>query len=478
MSRAVAKRKQFLRQSTREPLDHWELQLTSAKAEFDRLAEVSGLPWIDKWAYKAQFLDIAAIAELPKIEKLNSVLRSQVEIGTRLREAIGLRERLADCLRNETCAIDEKSGVQCGVGAHRKAAQLLRSMDDATDTIVELISEWRQNLNRPMPFLVHGGVNYLVHVSKDCSLNGVVTLASSHLRGTSRHLNFFYASTYDSVAAATMNLMRPELMYILGEVQRQRELCQEQISLAKMGFYIPVLRFSPCIHSSGKLNPTQKCRLIAIDKKSWKEQLLASYANAAALIERSTPVSSTDAKTTEAATQFLLFSSRTMHIRYFRKWLEWLTEKKRRRTRVDAFLDQSRLILAHSRYRAWFQRHKYLKSLDTKVTSLLRSNVSALRQKYISRWFVQTRLASVGRAVRRQLFLKYYHALFYVVYLRRIQKRTGEHQLRHLYLVSQLKPESWRLPAVRSTHTSLRPFLQISRMETEKRLGASPRNEI
>jgi hypothetical protein len=608
---AIRRRLGYLWSSTRDPVGEWESRLAEEKNKFERLANQVGLPWVDKHFYRERLLNTAGVSELALIEKLNDSLQQQVDLSAEIEEAILKREQLKTRLVLESCALDAISGVNsgipadprgngpenppsppqgrrrstvkinedkppqpqrttstrripCSIACHKQTALLLRRLDEATEEVVRLIAKWRENLSLPLPFFVREK-NYLCEIARDCAMNGVISTASSHLKGTSRHLPFFYASTFDAVAAATLNIIRPELKYAMDELLRQKGFCERQIYNFSMGIYVLLIRPQALSGQSGKANtsaysaflsddqfddaitsnafskaspfprlsraesvgsslnrsrrlsaknasilhpPVPKSELnsrafladplgvekklndtsssqeaaaggglpswVQIDRPDWKDTLLRSYSSALKMISNQLRASGgLSAAAAQNATTFLLFSTRTLQIRCLRKWLEWLSERQRRRSVVANFLEATNHMLLGQRFTAWQRRITHLRQQRQKTTFLLNKNQNVLRQSYISRWFVASRLASVSRSVRRGVYLRYFQSLQYKVLVKRLhQANAGVRSklpLASLNLMSQLKPQLWRLKAVRDTHTSLRPFLYIAQQETHKR---------
>lgn len=607
---AIRRRLGYLWSSTRDPVGEWEHRLAEEKTKFERLANQVGLPWVDKHFYRERLLSTAGVSELAFIEKLNDILQQQVDLSAEIEEAILRREQLKTRLVLESCALDAISGVNSGTGAdhpsgnapesppqaqgrrrstvkihedkppqpqrttssrripcsiacHKQTALLLRRLDEATEEVIRLIAKWRQNLSLPLPFFVREK-NYLCEIARDCAMNGVISTASSHLKGTSRHLPFFYASTFDAVAAATLNIIRPELKYALDELVRQKGFCERQIHNFSMGIYVLLIRPQALSGQTGKSNttaysaffsddqfddaitsnafskaspftrlsvsriesvdspnrsrrhsnksasilhpPIPKSELnsksfladplgvekhlnetsssqaaasglpswIQIDRPDWKDTLLRSYSSALKMISNQLRASGgLSAAAAQNATTFLLFSTRTLQIRCLRKWLEWLSERQRRRSVVANFLEATNHMLLGQRFSAWQRRVVHVRQQTQKTTFLLNKNQNVLRQSYISRWFVSSRLASVSRSVRRGVYLRYFHSLQYKVLVKRLHQTNAgvrsKMPLASLNLMYQLKPQLWRLKAVRDTHTSLRPFLFVAQQETHKR---------
>ena len=426
--------------------------------ECQELFEQVGLPWIDKSLLEAELADPRDVALLPRVERLLTLLKRQAAFATQIRAVFGERSVLLGQLA-KTCCLCEKA--PCDVDAHKAATALLRRIDLLTEQLVQGVMQWREGLHSPLPFIVEGE-NILLAVAQQCAVGGQIPMACGHIRATSRHMPFYYASSFDTVNAnAGLPEMTVELKYILSEWERQHQHCTEQLTLSRMGIYTPKLRF--------RLRGCKPSFTIPINDIRWKRQLTMSYSSALRLLESCKPNNLVTSAVTNAATQFLLISARSLHIRYYRLWVDWLSSRKEVQRRVQ---QMQRSVVQYNllrRFDAWLSRTRLSKVLRAKCRQLSVQIETAFRRRHMQQWYKYSQVSTVSRGVRRAIYMRYYNRMYLAVAWRKLRSVPfSDHQ--HLIAMRHARYSGCpHLRALVDVATVLRPFFELARDETDDR---------
>jgi hypothetical protein len=377
-------------------------QLQAEIGEFDANAVAAGLPWIDKLMYRAELLDRASVSALSRITKLNRLLQRQAELAASILLHVRQREGLINKLLM-TCAFDH-AHEECSHNAHRQSCETLRVVDDETDEIIRLILLWRRGLALPLPFMVDGE-NYLLRMGSQIALGKGLAHVGGHLRNTCRHLQYFYASSFDPVVVETNKvLQRPELFVLRDELDSQTKLCEESLRLARMGMYMPVLKFRHRAAPAAS-GPT----MVMLDNKRWKKQLILSFANGLMALSRTRPVQ--DSGMTSAMMQFAGMASKVLHKRYFLVWLQFRRRRIERRRAINGMAMMAEMMVQQRYLTYWRKRLDRSHILKGKCDALLGQSNGAVMRRYMQKLFIKSAMKRAERLVKRAMSGRYYRLL-------------------------------------------------------------------
>lgn len=370
--------------------------------EFDGRAAAAGLPWIDKIMYRTELLQGASVSSLARITKLNRLLERQAELSASILSHVQRREGLINKLLM-TCAFDH-AHEECSHSAHRTSCETLRSVDDETDEIIRLVLKWRQGLALPLPFMVDGE-NYLLRMGSQMALGKGLAHVGGHLRNTCRHLQYYYASSFDPVMVETNKvLQRQELFVLRDELDIQTTLCEDSLRLARMGMYQPVLRFR---HRPSSTVPT----MVMLDNRRWKEQLILSFANGLMALSRTRPVQ--DSGMTSAMMQFAGVATRVLHKRYFLLWLQFRRRRIERRRAIHGMALMAEMMTQQRYLSIWRRRLDRARELRAKYEGLLATCQASVLRRYMQKLFIKSAMKRAERLVRRAMTGRYFRILQY-----------------------------------------------------------------
>ncbi|CUI15255.1 Hypothetical protein, putative [Bodo saltans] len=378
-------------------------QLQEEIDAFDANAASAGLPWIDKLMYRGELLDGASVSALSRITKLNRLLQRQAELATSILVHVRQREGLINKLLM-TCAFDH-AHEECSHNAHRQSCEILRVVDDETDEIIRLIALWRKGLALPLPFMVDGE-NYLLRMGTQIALGKGLAHVGGHLRNTCRHLQYFYASSFDPVVVETNKvLQRQELFVLRDELESQTKLCEESLRLARMGMYMPVLKFRH--RGPAASGPT----MVMLDNKRWKTQLILSFSNGLMALSRTRPVQ--DSGMTSAMMQFAGMASKVLHKRYFLVWLQFRRRRIERRRAIHGMALMAEMMVQQRYLTYWRRRLDRSHMLKGKCEGLLMQSNAMIMRRYMQKLFIKSAMKRAERLVKRAMSGRYYRLLHF-----------------------------------------------------------------
>lgn len=414
--------KHLLRQELRMAVDeaHLSLQLNESISQFQQLWRHGGMSRIESGLVEQELIRDATFVRIPVLQRIVRVITSCMRLSVQIRELAHEREKLVHQLRHESCAINSK--IPCSQDCHRQTCSVLFHIDALTVELVELIVQWRRHQTWEQPFLFQVSrdgdkENLLFRFVIQYSMGCDISLACAHLRTTSRHTDYFYASPFDAVSSDADHAQRkdrlPDLTmfdsihslwrYVKAEGRKQTRFVGHQLQAARMGQYQPVLKAvvmgckNACV--SGVIHVKEKCT---------KEQLVRSFSFAAEFLKRTQPK---DVSSASALAGFATFSTKSLHVRYYRRWIEWVSlrgERLSRAAKAVALVHRQHLLV---RFGTWM---RFLQSVRERALRwkpmLSKVNTSILR-RYVRKWFTIRAMAVMARKIRRAAFLRYFHSL-------------------------------------------------------------------
>lgn len=390
--------------------------------EFEELAERCGLPWLDRDAYRRELFANATVALLPRIASLVGALRRKSTLSSQILTLCARREQLVDTFVDSSAPCMQvlaSSSTACSDRLHQRLCVSFEEIDHFTDAIIALVEQWREGLSLPLPFMV-SGENYLVRMTNQYAPSRILASISMHLRSACRTKPFLYQSPYDMSVAES--LMTHERMVLMRELKVQMGVCREMLSLAKSGQYRPVLNI-----------PLSKAH-VTVTRKKWKQLLVVAYAGAL----HDVTVALNASSATRVASQFVQCSSRALHLRYYRTWMERTLSVRARRATCASLLSMTIMAHLRTRFHTWSYMRDLLHSQQDKVRGICAAANRAQLQRFMRKWFFFHKGSALFRAVQRSLGLTFFRRLHCKVICRRHSKLSTKY--RALSFVSLMGP--------------------------------------
>ena len=410
--------------------DRWYAKFTEVSERVSASMEALGLSTFDREYLSTHLIDGTPLGKLPILEYVDELLETIADLSHRIRATALRRGKAIDRLRKSCAAgkavgtVSRRSEQVCGPAQHEKVASLIKDIDGMTIDIMRLVAEWRSHLQTALPFHVDGE-NILFRLAADYAIGSVVSLACGHLRNTSRYNSFFYASPFDAVAAGTVApsakpaLARWESL-VQGELVLQRAIVREQLSFARMGLFHCVLRLPRSMLKVAGMKPG--CVLHINDRRR-KQDLVSCLGTAYRhLLRRRQQATGKASHLAGLAT----FSPKALHLQYLRKWIEWVAVRREKREAAQSLLRESCDALLRRRWADWAGRVEIERERARKWRPFLQRSQLQLLRLYTQKWFMHHAFGTISRQVRRVLFLRYFHALHFLVVKRRLARDLGK----------------------------------------------------
>lgn len=403
-------------------------------AQFDSLAAQASLPWIDQqWVHKELF-STATVADLPRIRTLTDILSQQCALSSKTLVLCEEREAVLEELvaMGQPCIQGREH--QCTEARHAALCGKMEELDHYTDGIIALVLRWRINLTYPLPF-VYKGENYFLKMLSQHAPATPVALIASHIRSTCRIKPFMYQSPYDLTMPPS--LLTHDREVLMGELQKQLDACEEMLGLAKSGLYAPVLKF--------RITRPH----IPIYNKKWKERLVLCYAGA----RHDLLVALNATAATHIASQFVQGSERAQTIRYFRKWMEWLTRKKDKEKASKDYAHHIATQHLKTRFGDWLRLRSMQRTRLLGLNRILATSQMALTARCMRRWFLVHKGIMLFESMRKVVCLRYFRILHFRVMQKRmdalmLQRKRGDDGLGAMECLSMLRCDLQYLSAM------------------------------
>lgn len=377
-----------------------------------------GLPLMDRRFLAEHLVKGAPLGRLPAVEHINHIFDAAAAIARRIEASCRRRKEIVERL-GRTCALSPDAH-ECSTTAHEGQAACVQELDALATDVVKLVHRWRALFRGPVPFHVDGQ-NVLIALKEQYDVGCEVSLVCAHLRKTSRHAAFFYVSPFD---AAAQGRVRPADVAsynrwcdaVLSETSSQRAYVRDQLMYARMGLYQMRLKLPRDVARLARFPPDG---LMQIVEKNVKRQLVNSFGSAYAMLARHRVVQSADVA---SIAKLATFSSKALHVSYFRRWSEWVSWRRERKAAASNF--DYAVSLEHLRFRwgVWNLRVDLARQRARRWKPFLAQNELALLRRYTQKWFVQHSLGALSRQLRRALFLEYYRRFHFVVAAKRLRE--------------------------------------------------------
>lgn len=395
----------------------WLLRFRTAVTEFHELASSLGLSAMDREYIDQHLVHDVPLGKLPVLEFVNDRLRRIFVLSNAISATISKRSKALDRLRR-TCAFGGRA--VCSSHMHEKLSLLLQEVDELTIEAMKLIVQWREYFQFPMPFFQGtGGENVLLCFCDQYAVGSPMSLANGHLRTTSRYSPFFYASPFDAVASGKTAPSFKEAVslwntLVMNELQRQRESVHEQLAFARMGLYHCVLRLPRDVLHTAGMKPGL---LVHINDRNRKRLLVSCLASAYGMLLR---MRSRTGGSLANVAGLATFSTKALHLQYFRRWIEWVSARRERREAAESIGAHVRHQLAKSRFDTWMAKVVLERERASRWKPFLLKTQMHLLRVYTQRWFMFHSVGNIARSVRRALFLQYFHRFHFLVLSKRL----------------------------------------------------------
>ena len=253
-------------------------------------------------------------------------------------------------------------------------------------------------------------------------------------------------------AAGALQLWR---RIVLGEVAQQDAVLCEMLQLARMGYYLPVFKLTPRVpgvaprtsraagQPPGVLEERAASRhhLFSIARPSWKRALVRRYAFTLLQLrlQRGGPKSATF-KMSDLAT----FSTQALHVRYLRKWIEFVSLRRERRQQSDVLLAVTHHAHLRMRLGKWIGWESFMRAKAQIWRPMLHRTHLNLMRRYVHSWYLTRAVSRMARNVRRAVHLTRFRQWHYraVCHRRRIGEWLRSVQGHSLAMVLVVNKES------------------------------------